>query len=290
MYVCLLGAYFRRGFDSSGEHDFPAVLDELCDQTLSYVYRSTPRTQVGKNIYTATEYPAHKSIPLHNEEAYKRDWPMRLAFLCVRPSDEGGETPIADTVAVTSRIPQEILQKFGQKKVMYVRNYGTGVDLEWQTVFQTQEKSEVEAYCREHDIEFEWKPGDCLRTSQVCQAVAQHPETGQQIWFNQAYLFNILSLDEKTRNSMLKVYSESNLPRNSYYGDGSPIEAHTLEQVRIAYEAEKTAFSWKTNDVMLLDNMLVSHARNPFRGERRVLVGMGNAYSAVLKGQMSASA
>jgi alpha-ketoglutarate-dependent taurine dioxygenase len=277
------GALLFRGFGIRGDDEFPAVVNKLCDEALSYVYRSTPRTQVGKNIYTATEYPAHKSIPLHNEEAFKRDWPMRLIFFCSQPAQQGGETPIADTLRVTARISPEIKQTFARKKVMYVRNYGTGVDLSWQTVFQTESKVEVEQYCRDHDIEFEWKPDGCLRTWQICQGLAEHPSSGDLIWFNQAHLFHVSSLDEKTRKAMLSVYAEDQLPRNSYYGDGSKIEAEVLEHIRAAFEAETIVFPWRKHDVMLLDNMLVSHARKPFSGQRRTLVGMGNAYSAATK-------
>jgi alpha-ketoglutarate-dependent taurine dioxygenase len=284
------GAVLFRDFHFDGEEEFQSIVTQLCDHTLSYVYRSTPRTQVGANVYTATEYPAHMSIPFHNETAYARDWPTRLIFYCVLPAEEGGETPIADTVKVTMRIPAEILDKFAKKRVMYVRNYGTGVDLDWPTVFQTSDKAEVEHYCTDHGIEFEWWGNGCLRTRQVCQAVASHPYTGKLIWFNQAHLFHVSSLDEKTRKSMLKIYKESELPRNTYYGDGSPIEDTVLDQIRASYEAERVVFPWKANDVLVVDNMLVSHARNPFKGKRRVLVGMGDAYSAVVQKQLTASA
>jgi hypothetical protein len=32
--------------------------------------------------------------------------------------------------------------------------------------------------------------------------------------------------------------------------------------------------------VLLLDNMLMAHARSPFTGERRVVVGMAEAYGS----------
>jgi hypothetical protein len=44
-------------------------------------------------------------------------------------------------------------------------------------------------------IEFEWEEGDRLKTRQVCQAVATHPKTGEQVWFNQAHLFHVSSLE-----------------------------------------------------------------------------------------------
>lgn len=284
------GAVLFRDFQFDGEKEFQSIVNQLCDHTLSYVYRSTPRTKVGANIYTATEYPAHKSIPFHNETAYARDWPMRLIFYCALPAEEGGETPIADTVKVTMRIPPEILDKFTGKQVMYVRNYGSGVDLDWPTVFQTSDKAEVERYCTDHGIEFEWRGNGCLRTRQVCQAVASHPYTDKLIWFNQAHLFHISSVDEKTRKSLLKIYKEDELPRNTYYGDGSPIEDAFLEQIRACYDAERVVFPWKAKDVLVIDNMLVSHARNPFKGTRRVLVGMGDAYSDVMQRKLAVSA
>jgi alpha-ketoglutarate-dependent taurine dioxygenase len=284
------GAVLFRDFQFDGEEEFQSIVNQLCDHTLSYVYRSTPRTKVGANIYTATEYPAHKSIPFHNETAYARDWPMRLIFYCALPAEEGGETPIADTVKVTMRIPPEILDKFAGKQVMYVRNYGSGVDLDWPTVFQTSDKAEVERYCTDHGIEFEWRGNGCLRTRQVCQAVASHPYTDKLIWFNQAHLFHISSVDEKTRKSLLNIYKEDELPRNTYYGDGSPIEGAFLEQIRACYDAERVVFPWKAKDVLVIDNMLVSHARNPFKGKRRVLVGMGDAYSDVMQKKLAVSA
>jgi hypothetical protein len=274
------GALLFRGFAVT-EDDFSGIVKLMCKEPLEYVYRSTPRTQVAANVYTATEYPPHHSIPFHNEEAYTIDWPMRLVFFCALPAEQGGETPIADTVKVTGHIDPHILEKCAKKKIMYVRNYGTGVDLSWQTVFQTDSKDGVEEFCQNNMIEWKWKPDGGLRTWQICQAVAEHPQTGQLIWFNQAHLFHVSSLDERTRRAMLSIYKESELPRNTYYGDGSPIELEVLEHIRAAFDAERVAFPWQKNDVMLLDNMLVSHARNPFKGKRRILAGMGEACSKV---------
>src|SRR5271169_176294 len=276
------GAVLFRGFEVHGQTEFESVFDHLVGRKLDYVYRTTPRTQVGKGVYTATEYPSRLSIPLHNENAYQRDWPMHLAFFCVKAADEGGETPIADTVRVTARIDPAIREKFNQKRVMYVRNYRPGVDIPWQTVFQTEERKEVEAYCRQHEITSEWKESDWLQTRQVCHAVAMHPDTGQAIWFNQAHLFHVSSLDERTRKALLSLYGEAGLPRNAYYGDGTPIEEEALANIRDAYKAEAAVFPWKVNDLLLLDNMMISHARNPYKGDRKILVSMANPYSAAL--------
>ncbi len=278
-----VGAILFRGFDVHGQSEFEAVFDHLFGQKLDYVYRTTPRTQVGKGVYTATEYPPRVSIPFHNENSYQRDWPMRLAFFCVKPADQGGETPIANSVRVTARIDGAIREKFQRKKVMYVRNYRPGFDIPWQTVFQTENKEEVEAYCQQHGIDCEWKGSDWLRTRQICHAIAIHPKTRQAIWFNQAHLFHVSSLDERTRRGLLSLYGEEGLPRNSYYGDGAPIEEEVLANVRDAYSGEASVFQWSPNDLLLLDNMLVAHGRNPYKGERKILVSMATPYSAAAR-------
>lgn len=273
------GAVLFRGFETGGQSEFEAIVECLAGPKLDYVYRTTMRTEVSKGVYTATDYPSRLTIPFHNENAYQRDWPMNLAFFCVKPAEEGGETPIADTVKVTARIEPVIREEFQQKKIMYVRNYRPGVDIPWQTVFQTDSKHVLESYCKEHDIACEWKASDWLQTRQVCHAMATHPKTGQQIWFNQAHLFHGSNLEDRTRKALISLYGEEGLPRNAYYGDGTSIEDQVLASVREAFRAEARVFQWQVNDLLVIDNMLVSHSRNPFKGERKILVSMANPYS-----------
>lgn len=257
---------------SSGE--FAGLLTEIFDEKLiPYTYRSTPRRALKKNIFTATEYPASEIIPMHNEKSYSNYWPDLIGFFCMVPAQVGGQTPICNSHQVYLDIPKQIRDKFEAKGVMYIRNYGD-IDLPWQEVFQTSDKQEVEQYCKENNISFEWRRGDRLRTTQINQASIQHPENKKMVWFNQAHLFHVSALPSEIRNSMLMSYGLENMPRHACYGDGEEISEQDLAAIRHAYAKNKIVFPWTKNDVLILDNILYAHGRESFEGNRKVLVGM----------------
>jgi alpha-ketoglutarate-dependent taurine dioxygenase len=269
------GAILFRGFNVRTVGEFEQFIKAISGELLQYSYGSTPRSQISGNVYTSTEYPADQLIPLHNEMSYSRQWPMKIWFFCMQAATQGGATPIADSSRVFERISRDVRERFRKKMVMYVRNYGDGIDLPWQTVFGTTSRAAVEAFCCEAGIEFEWKKdGDRLRTKQTCQAVALHPKTGKQVWFNQAHLFHVSNLGTEIRASLQEEFAEADLPRNAYYGDGSPIESAVLDEIREAYRQEKVSFEWEERDILMLDNMSVAHGREPYAGSRKVVVGM----------------
>lgn len=273
------GALLIRGLNIMSSRQFGGLLSEMFGaELINYTYRSTPRTELRGNVYTATEYHPNETIPQHNEVSYSNDWPMRIGFLCMIPSETGGETPLADSRLVYNNIPARIREEFEEKKIMYVRNYGD-IDLPWSEVFQTTDKAVVEQYCTANNMTFEWLENNGLRTKQINQATAIHPVTKEKVWFNQAHLFHVSNLDEETRNSLLTIMGEESLPRNTYFGDGSPINEADLQVIRDVYEEAKFSFPWQRNDFLLLDNMLFTHGRKPFTGERKVLVGMARPYS-----------
>lgn len=268
------GAILIRGFQVKEVSVFEQFIEAISEKLLDYSYRSTPRSQVSGKIYTSTEYPANQSIPLHNEMSYSNSWPKKIWFFCLKSATRGGETPIADSRNIFKRIDPKIREQLTQKKVLYVRNYNDGLDLTWQNVFQTTSKSDVEAYCRKNGMDFKWTNGNGLRTSQLCQAVAVHPGTKEMVWFNQAHLFHISNLEPEIRASLLSRFTEENLPRNAYYGDGSPIESSVLDHIRDIHQQEAVSFPWQEGDILMLDNMLMAHGRTPFIGPRKIVVGM----------------
>jgi ribulose-5-phosphate 4-epimerase/fuculose-1-phosphate aldolase/alpha-ketoglutarate-dependent taurine dioxygenase len=269
-----------RGFRPiDGKAAFPGVVKQLSgSELLDYTEPSTPRTQVGQKVYTSTEFPEEEYIVQHNEHSYSNHWPLKIFFYCSIPAAEGGQTPICDSRAVYNLIGDGVKKKFEEKNVMYVRNFTEELDISWQHFFQSSDKAQVAEYAKKKNIQLQWKDNDELRTSQQTQSVLTHPQTGEKVWFNQAHLFHVSNLREEVSTFLLENYGEEHLPRNSYYGDGSSISNETLNEIKAAYAKASLTFEWQEGDLIMLDNILYSHGRNPYKGKRSILVAMTDEY------------
>jgi amino acid adenylation domain-containing protein len=273
------GALLFRGFNNNSLETFEQFTRTIASSLMSYGERSSPRHVLSGNIYTSTDHPSDQHILLHNEQSYTLNWPMKIWFYCVRPAQQGGRTPIADSRRIYQRLPAPVVEKFVEKQVMYVRNYGDMLGLSWREAFQTDDRRVVEEHCHRDMIEFEWKDENRLRTKQIRPAVRKHPRTGETVWFNHAVFFNIHSLEKTARESLRAGVDDFDLPFNTFYGDGSPIEPAVVEQIYEAYRQEQVAFDWQTGDILMLDNMLCAHGREPFQAPREIAVAMAEPYS-----------
>jgi alpha-ketoglutarate-dependent taurine dioxygenase len=271
------GALLFRGFDISSVQRFEEFVAATSKGALPYSERSSPRSKVSGNIYTSTDYPATETIFLHNEQSYNSQFPLKIYFFCLTQPTGGGQTPIADTRKILASISPEVRSSFASHGYMYVRNFGSGFGLSWQEAFQTARKSDVEEYCRQHQIECEWH-GERLRTRQVRRAIATHPRTGEHTWFNHATFFHVSTLHAGIRERMLSELGEENLPNNTYYGDGIAIEPDVMDHLRQAYLDAKILFDWQQFDVLMVDNMLASHGREPFTGPRQIVAALADPY------------
>jgi alpha-ketoglutarate-dependent taurine dioxygenase len=268
------GAILFRGFGISTVDSFEHFLKSLGSEILEYKHRSSPRHEIQNHIYTSTDHPADQFINMHNEHSYSHEWPLKIIFCCITPSATGGETPVADSRMILKMLSPETRLKFIERGVRYVRNMGTGLGMDWKKVFQTEDKQIVENYCKKYNVDFSWGPDDRLRLEFVRPAVRMHPVYGEESWFNHAFFFNILSLEESLRKDLMENGSPDIVPFLTYYGDGTAIESSVIEEIRAAYNNLMVTYKWMKGDVLVLDNMYMAHGRMPFEGERQILVGM----------------
>lgn len=270
------GAILFRGFAIEDAPAFERCAAAVCSGLFNE-NGEHPRESVSGNVYTPVFYPRDQKLLLHNENSFNPRWPRKILFCCLVPPQSGGETPLADSRKVYQRMAPDLRRRFEERQVTYMRNYGgDGLGLSWQEVLRTDEPAEAERLFRETGMSWEWRGGGRLRTLAVRPAVIEHPVTREKVWFNQAQHWHVSCLAPQTRSAMEALFAEQDLPRHCFYGDGSRIEDEAMQEILRAYEDLEVTFPWRRGDVLLVDNLLTAHGRNPFTGERKILVALGD--------------
>lgn len=258
---------------------------ELCDlfgPVTSHSELSSPRTSVDKGVYTSTDHPSDQTIHMHNEQSYLSYWPMMASFLCVVPSKTGGSTPISDCRNFQDVIPDRIFKKLKEEGVIYVRNITSESTISWRQVFNVESPQALQEYCKVRNIRLSWLEEDAPRVESSLPAFRHHPETNDECFFNNIVVASPFSLERSTYESLLRVYGDlKNFPINVYYGDGTMISAGDIAVIMKAYEARTVSFQWQPGDIVIADNMLTAHSRQPYTGPRKVLVRVNNLFDTL---------
>jgi alpha-ketoglutarate-dependent taurine dioxygenase len=267
------GGILFRGFGLDGAQDFHDCTENLGAKPFGYVGGDSPRSRVVADVFTSTEYPASEVISLHNEMSYLPSWPSRLFFYSLIPAASGGQTSLANSGDVMRALPEEIVERFREKKINYIRNFHSSIPFgkSWQATYQTEDRSSVEKIATEQGSVCKWSSDGMLRVSTLCEAFAVHPLTGEESWFNQAEQWHSSSLNPAIRGMFEKMVGKGNLPHECEYGDGEPMEEEVLAEVRSVLNRNKLLFDWQRSDLLMIDNVLMMHGREAFKGERKTL-------------------
>ncbi|MDB4888919.1 MAG: Taurine catabolism dioxygenase TauD/TfdA [Gemmatimonadetes bacterium] len=273
------GGVLFRNFTLPSPADFERAAKAIYGELFGD-YGDLPKNAAGEKIYESTPYPPDQMILYHNESSHLPSWPRKISFHCVIPAKAGGCTPVFDTRAALKHIDPAVLNEVRTKGLMYVRNFSKGVDPTWEAFFHTTDKATVEQMCRDAGSDFEWKSDGGLRVINRSKGIVKHPKTKEEMFFNQVQIHHIYCVDEDTREGLRALFDDQDLPRNVYYGDGSPIPDETMQHLGEVFEKIAVRFKWQKGDMIMLDNMLVTHARDSFEGPRHIVVAMGQMISA----------
>jgi alpha-ketoglutarate-dependent taurine dioxygenase len=269
------GTIFLRGLPVATSEDVAQVRDILIPRRTPYREKATPRSDYGNGVFSSTDLPPAQPIRMHNENSYTLTFPGLLLFACLVAPQEGGATPVADCRKVLRELPPALVERMERSGWTLTRNYSPWVSLDWPTAFGTEEREKVAEYCRDNRVAWQWREDGSLRTRQLRPGTITHPETGEKVWFNHLAFWNEWSLDEDIRAALTEEFGSDGLPFNTGMGDGEPLTRQDVETLNAAYAAATVRERWQTGDVMLVDNVLAAHGRDPFRGDRKIAVAMG---------------
>lgn len=273
------GALLFRGFALSSPADVSALLSSLRVMPAAYVGGNSPRTHVGHGMYTSTEFPASAEISLHHEMSYMPSWPRRLFFFSEQPAASGGQTSLASTRQVTAAIDPEVFASFRARGLAYVRTFHPRAPFgkTWQATYGTVDRDEVLDLLAAQGASGSWLPGDVLQVRSACAATAPDPAGGDALWFNQAEQWHPSALHADVRSMFARSYGAGRMPHDCCYGDGAPLDEAELAHVRAVLAKSKLLFDWQRGDLLMLDNVLMMHGREPFTGKRRTLAYLSSS-------------
>lgn len=232
------------------------------------------RSLLSDGVYSATPWPAREPMCAHHELSYLLDIPATLLFACLRAPASGGATPLVDTARVVEDLPADLVAWVERHGWLLTRSYGDDIGASWEQAFGTTERSDVDRYCRANGIATEWLDGGGLRTRQRRYGVLVHPVTGEKVWFNQIAFLSEYAMDPEVREFLLEIHGPDGLPFSTRFGDGSPIPHDVVDLINDVHERHTVREPWQDGDLLVVDNLRVAHGREPYAGEREVVVAM----------------
>lgn len=297
------GAILFRGFDVDGPEQFETVAQGV-DADLKNNYLGTsPRNAVSKYVFSASELPGYYPIMQHCEMSFLPNPPRKLFFYCHIEPTAGGETPIVDFRKVYRDMDPQIRAEFEQKGIKNIRNYNgpaakTRFDLwklkRWDEMFLTTDKKVVEEQCKKNGLEFKWKDDDKLVLINDQEAVANHPITGERVWFNHLQVFHeaaaaieyghIANYQKNLRATGFSIFTslmsgvkklttkDGEQAMNCTFRDGTPIPDSYVKHVEDVIWKNMVIFPWRKGDVLAIDNFSTSHGRLPYDCPREIQV------------------
>ncbi|KAL1989112.1 hypothetical protein VTN96DRAFT_5875 [Rasamsonia emersonii] len=257
------------------------------------------RTVVAYNVATANEGPNTMPVYPHNEFGLSPHYPAYVFFYCLSAPESGGETPINNSLVLYERLKEavpEFIDELAEKGVKYQLFYpnkprpdtsSPGTSVLQSYGVKVQDTDSVDEARRKIELEIKRLPtatwvwenqseanplGD-LRVWQRLPALRQHPQTGRTTFFNNM-ISRFLSAQAAGSLEPPHINKDGRYQPPAFYGDGSPIPHRYLQTAVEIVKQTRSLITWKEGDVLLLDNLAVQHAREPWTGQRKLLASL----------------
>jgi alpha-ketoglutarate-dependent taurine dioxygenase len=228
--------------------------------------------ELADGVWSAPEWPADREQCLHHDEGYGVEFPLLLLIACLTPANSGGAMLLGDTRAALDALPAGLVARFRAEGWRFDRTFRPHFGPSWSEAFGVDEPAAVEKVCAERLIGFQWLPDGVLRLTRRRSAVVSHPVTGDECWFNDVGFFSRWSVDTTERNLLLSAFGERGLPFDTWFGDGGAIDEAAWRSILDAYDAVTVRLPWRAGDLLLLDNLLTAHGREPYAGPWQLAV------------------
>lgn len=290
-----VGAVLIRGLtgiqDAATFHEASLVLFDILHD---YVGGTSPRTAIHGKVMNATNIPNTWSIILHQEMAYTKNMPGKIAFFCERPAEVLASSTIGDMCAALSQIDPSIVQKANRlgmqlrrvlpdQKIVHKK---PGIQKSWQESLSTTQKETATSIAVEKQWKAEWTADNSLVLWQdLVPALRRSSLSGSLAWCNQMHVFSPDCLlrwaqeDQRPADAAAlqnAIQSDPELLDNMFYGNGDRVPSDEALHVFAVMRSIEMPVALYAHDILILDNIRFSHGRLPYRGDRKILVTLAD--------------
>ncbi|KGO37089.1 Taurine catabolism dioxygenase TauD/TfdA [Penicillium expansum] len=250
------------------------------------------RPLLAPNVAPANEAPKEVLIYSHNESPQVPHAPEYILFYGHHAPSKGGESPISSSLELFNRAQQEIPEFIAEvaekgilSKVTYrvEKQYEGGSTLKQAFGKEIQDgddeetkrrkiEAQIARYGRGEHTTWEWTDDGLVLTHRL-PVIRTQPGTNLPTLFTGlAAYWKRTQFDAEARKKVTQ----------QLFGDGTPIPEKYLEHLAKITDDIRVLHHWQEGDVLVYDNIIAQHGREPWQGEqsdRVILASLFNGES-----------
>ncbi|OJD16259.1 hypothetical protein AJ78_03550 [Emergomyces pasteurianus Ep9510] len=272
------GTLLFRGLPIQNAEDFSRFAHAFGYKPHEIIGIVVDRPLLAPNVAPANEAPKEVLIYNHNESPQVPHAPEYIFFYGHRAPKTGGESPIASSVELFHRAQQEIpefIAELAEKGILSKVTYKFDKQFEGGSTLrqafgkevkegddEATRRAKVEAqiarYGRGEHTTWEWTDDGVVLTHRL-------PSIRTQANTNLPTLFTGLAAYYK--NAQANSSSRKNVTQQ-FFGDGTPIAEKYLAHLAKITDEIRVLHKWQEGDVLVYDNVIAQHGREPWEGEQ----------------------
>lgn len=291
------GTLLFRGLPIHNAEDFSRFAHAFGYKPHEIIGIVVDRKTLAPNVAPANEAPKEVLIYNHNESPQVPHAPEYIFFYGHRVPKSGGETPISSSLELFHRAQQEIpefISELAEKGILSKVTYkvdkqyvgGSTLREAFGKEFKDGDndytkRSKVEAqiarYGRGKHTTWEWTDEGVILTHRL-PGIRTQPGTNLPTLFTGlATYYKNLQANNAARKNVA----------HQLFGDGTPIPEKYLAHLAKITDEIRVLHKWQQGDVLVYDNIISQHGRQPWEGEQSDRVVLASLFDGEVPGAYS---
>ena len=283
------GVLLLRGLPIHDAQDFSKVAHAFGYKPHELLGGIAHRPLLAPNVVPANELAKEEQIYSHSESTITPHSPSYVFFYAHRAPEKGGEGSVASCLELFQRAQQEMpefMSELAERGMLYTVTYQLGkpatgysaleeafgrIDegLDAKTM-RAQVEAQIARYGRGKNTTWQWTDTSLILKHRL-PALRTHPDTKFPAFFTGIAAYYKIVMANRA--------SGKAFPRQQF-GDGTPIPEKYLERLVEITEDIRVLHKWQQGDLLVYDNLLTQHGREPWEGKQEDRVVMASFFDA----------